>query len=81
MDGITPKEWKLKVTPKYKEAQQYIRKIYKQQPMDGFEQRELIGDDYWDDPRWKQVRKLRKQNKLSEANSLVFEIRESYGVD
>jgi len=49
--------------------------------MDGFEQRELIGDVYWDDLRWEQVRKLREQNKLLEANSLVFEIRESYGVD
>lgn len=48
---------------------------------DGFEQREALGDAYWDDPRWKKVLKLRKQKKDSEANCLVFEIRRSWGVD
>lgn len=49
--------------------------------LDGFEQRELLGDAYWKDPRWEEVRKLREQNKQAEANSLTFEIRESWGVD
>lgn len=49
--------------------------------LDGFEQRELVGDAYWKDPRWKKVQELREQNKHIEANSLVFEIRNSWGVD
>ena len=47
----------------------------------GFEQRELVGNAYWEDARWKEVERLRKENKHSEANSLVFRIRESWGVD
>jgi hypothetical protein len=49
--------------------------------LDGFEQREQLGDDYWSDPRWKEVLKLRQQRKHSEANGLVFQIRESWGVE
>lgn len=49
--------------------------------MDGFEQREALGDAYWDDPRWKEVQKLREEGKDLEANGLVFQIRESWGVD
>ena len=48
---------------------------------DGFEARERLGQDYWDDPRWEQVRKLRKENKQPEANGLVFQIRASWGID
>ena len=48
---------------------------------DGFAQREALGDSYWKDPRWKKVKKLRKEGKDLEANHLVFEIRESWGVE
>lgn len=47
----------------------------------GFEQREIAGDAYWEDPRWKEVQNLRKEGKHLEANSLVFKIREHWGVD
>lgn len=47
----------------------------------GFEQREQLGDAYWNDPRWKEVSRLRKEGKQSEANSLTFQIRESWSVD
>ncbi len=49
--------------------------------LDGFEQRELLGDAYWEDLRWKVVERLRKEEKHLEANSLVFEIRSDWGVD
>ena len=49
--------------------------------LDGFEQRELLGDAYWEDPRWKKVAELRKEGKNIEANGLVFEIRNSWGVE
>lgn len=48
---------------------------------DGFEAREELGQVYWDDLRWKKVEELRKAGKYAEANSLVFEIRDSWGVD
>lgn len=47
----------------------------------GFEQREKLGSKYWDDPRWKEVTKLRNEGKNLEANSLTFRIRDSWGVD
>ena len=47
----------------------------------GFEQREIVGDAYWEDARWKEVERLRKEGKHAEANGLVFQIRESWGVD
>lgn len=47
----------------------------------GFEQREMLGDAYWQDPRWKEVERLRKEGKQAEANGIVFEIREHWGVD
>lgn len=47
---------------------------------DGFEKREALGDNYWKDPRWKKVNKLRKENKHLEANGLVGEIRYSWGL-
>jgi hypothetical protein len=48
---------------------------------DGFEARERLGQAYWDDPRWEKVQDLRKQNKQAEANGLVYEIRESWGLE
>ena len=48
--------------------------------LDGFEQRELLGDAYWNDPRWLEVDELRKQNKNLEANGLVSDIRYSWGI-
>jgi hypothetical protein len=48
---------------------------------DGFEARERLGQAYWDDPRWEQVRKLRQEGRHPEANHLVFEIDESWGLD
>lgn len=49
--------------------------------LDGFEQRELLGKAYWEDPRWKEVERLRQEGKEDKAGSLVFEIRRSWGVD
>ena len=45
---------------------------------DRFEQREALGDAYWNDPRWKEVAKLRQEGKQSDANGLVFQIRGSW---
>jgi hypothetical protein len=50
----------------------------------GFEQRELLGEDYWNDPRWKEVERLRSTgnpDNMARANGLVFEIRADWGVD
>lgn len=50
----------------------------------GFAQRELAGADYWKDPKWKEVTKLRNSKNPDDhgkANSLVFQIREDWGVD
>lgn len=49
--------------------------------IDGFTARELLGNAYWDDSRWKKVAKLRKENKQLEANSLVLEIHRSWGLE
>lgn len=49
--------------------------------LNGFEQREEVGPAYWEDTRWKEVAKLRDQNKQFEANSLVFKIRSDWGVE
>jgi hypothetical protein len=40
-----------------------------------------IGMVYWNDPRWEKVIELRKKGLHSEANGVVFDIRNSYGVD
>lgn len=48
---------------------------------DGFEARERLGQAYWDDPRWEEVKKLRQEGKHPEANHLVFQIEESWGLD
>lgn len=53
----------------------------KTKTIDGFEQREILSDSYWKDPRWKIVSDLRKQEKHAEANGLVFQIRSDWGVD
>ena len=42
----------------------------------GFEAREQAAKfGYWEDPRWKKVRRLRDKEEHSKANGLVFEIR------
>lgn len=46
----------------------------------GFEQREQ-SPGYWNDPRWKEVQRLRREDRQSEANHLTFQIRDSWGVD
>ncbi len=49
---------------------------------DGFEKREQVTKyGYWEDERWKEVTKLRKENKIPESNGLVMEIRSDWGVD
>jgi len=60
-----------------------FRKLSKdlKKKLNGFEQRELIGPIYLNDERWKEVHKLRVDGKDNEANSLVYKIRESYGVN
>lgn len=55
---------------------------------DGFEEREALGDQYWDDPRWADVQQLRntpvndpeRNSKYAKANGLVSRIREDWGV-
>jgi len=49
--------------------------------LNGFEQRELVGDAYWEDTRWAEVAKLRDQNRQVEANGLVLKIRSDWGVE
>ncbi len=49
--------------------------------LNGFNQRELIGDKYWDDPRWEEVRNLRKEGEDLKANGLVMKIRQDFGID
>jgi len=49
---------------------------------DGFEKREQVTKHgYWEDKRWKGVKKLRKEGKMAESNDLVMEIRSDWGVD
>ena len=48
--------------------------------MDGFEKREAK-PDYWKDERWKEVRKLRDEDKQTEANGLVSKIRSDWGME
>lgn len=48
---------------------------------DGYEARERLGDPYWNDPRWKEVQRLRTEGKVPESNGVVFDIRESWGVE
>ena len=46
----------------------------------GFEKREELGPNYWQDDRWKKVKKLRIAHKDTEANGLVCEIRADWGL-
>lgn len=46
----------------------------------GFQKREDVGEDYWNDPRWKEVQKLRDAGEHPRANYLVLVIREDWGV-
>lgn len=51
---------------------------------DPFEQRELVSQDYWNDPRWEEVKRLRSTDvpgDAATANGLVFAIRSDWGVD
>ena len=49
--------------------------------METFEDREEAErNGYSEDVRWKKVRELRSQNKHSEANGLVFKIREDWWI-
>lgn len=59
----------------------FLRKTTKEAKKNGFEKREQLGDKYWQDSRWKKVRKLRSQNKQLEANGLVGQIRYNWGLE
>lgn len=51
---------------------------------DPFEQRELVSDDYWEDQRWEEVRRLRDTeipDNMTKANGLVSQINYDWGVD
>jgi hypothetical protein len=48
--------------------------------MSGFKKRELLSDQYWKDPLWKEVRALRDKGRHSEANGLVCRIRAKWGL-
>lgn len=54
----------------------------KNRKKNGFEKREEVAQfGYWEDPRWEKVNKLRNNNRDVEANSLVFKIRNDWGVE
>ena len=46
---------------------------------DAFDRYEQLPAAYHKDPRWKIVKKLRKEKKHTEANGLVLQIRGEYG--
>lgn len=48
---------------------------------DAFEAYAALPASYHNDPRWKQVRELRAQNKHLEANGLVAAIRSDFGFE
>lgn len=50
---------------------------------DPFEQREIVDPAYWDDPRWKEVQRLRsgRHPDFPRANGLVAKIHADWGVD
>ena len=52
----------------------------KNKELNGFEKREMLGKDYWNDSRWKEVRKLRTTGQNSKANGLVCAIRNDWGI-
>jgi len=50
--------------------------------LDGFEQREVAAKfGYWEDPRWKEISKLRLEGKYEEANAMLCKIHDDYGID
>ena len=51
---------------------------------DPYEQREIVASGYWDDPRWKEVQRLRSTgnpNDMIHSNGLMGEIYRDWGVD
>lgn len=49
--------------------------------MDAYDRHEAaVALGYYDDPRWEQVYKLREEEKHLEANSLVMQIRDDWGI-
>lgn len=49
--------------------------------MNGFEKREMVGDPYWKDSRWEEVRRLRVDGEDAKANGIVCIIRRDWGVE
>lgn len=52
----------------------------KNKKLNGFEKRELLGKDYWNDHRWEEVRKLRMIGQNNKVNGLVCIIRNDWGI-
>ena len=50
-------------------------------PKDGFEKREELGNAYWEDPRWEEVKALREKDRQIEANGLVGKIQSDWGLE
>jgi len=49
---------------------------------EGIEKREqVIKHGYWEDKRWKEVKKLCDENKIQESNKLVIKIKSDWGVE
>jgi hypothetical protein len=48
---------------------------------DTFDRYEQLPVSYHEDPRWKDVEKLRKENKFPESNDLALQIRTDYGFE
>lgn len=46
-----------------------------------FELYEQLPNTYHQDPRWKEVRRLREEGEHVKANGLVIQIRADYGFD
>ncbi len=49
--------------------------------IDVYEQYESLPASYHNDPRWKEITRLRKEGKHAEANGLVLTIRRDYGFE
>lgn len=50
--------------------------------IDAYEKREQVAQfGYWEDPRWKLVRELRKDGMIAKSNNLVLQIRSDYGLE
>jgi len=55
-----------------------------QMTKDPFEQREIVSEEYWKDPRWEEVKRLRREGPdkdIPRSNGIVMEIRADWGVD